>query len=74
MSKKSTLMIELRTKTEGELQAMLREERNALAQLRMNVAVGKESETHKLRKARVAIARIQTVLRMLSSQDTTAQN
>lgn len=75
MVKTKDLLTELRTKTEGELLTMLQDAQNELSTLTLNVATGKETETHSRGKLRKKIARIQTILKEVSVQsETPTQN
>lgn len=72
MAKPKEFLIELRSKTEGELTTMLQDSRNELSMLTLHIAAGKETETHKLGQMRKKIAQIQTVLHEASAQAETS--
>ena len=54
---------ELKEKSSGELEKMLREERESVRALRFAVATNQESKVRKIRAARKTIARILTLIK-----------
>jgi ribosomal protein L29 len=54
---------ELKEKSSGELEKMLREERESVRALRFAVATNQETKVRKIRAARKTIARILTLIK-----------
>lgn len=69
MSKKKTYVENLRTKTEGELTAMLTEKEEARAKERLRVRARQNSNIREPGKIKTEIAQIKTVLKEFSRKE-----
>jgi ribosomal protein L29 len=68
--KRKKLNEDLQTKTPGELEALLTEECKKLAETKLKIRVGQETNRQKAKQQRRTVARIMTVLQNTSEKNT----
>lgn len=67
--KKAKNMEDMRNKTEGELEALLGEEREKLAQVKLKIKAGQEQNRSLVGKSKLTIAHILTAMKELTLKE-----